>query len=222
MDPGFSTIQAAVLTADVVGSRHIPAQQLEMRMTEVADLLGSRFSAGKRMFEFYRGDSFQAMTAPGDALRIALLWRAGLKATEGPYEWDIRIAIGLDEISHLGQTLAASGGPAFHHSGTLLDALKRSDEARIGFHTPDEAWTEALQTECLLAEGLISRWTATGADTIFNLLYHNDTQEALAGRMGVTQPAIHKRLQAANWNAIRQWESYYQRSVAQRLSAERA
>jgi hypothetical protein len=190
-----------------------------MRMGEIARLLEVQFARGEKLFEFYRGDSFQAVIDAEDALKVALLWRAALKATALPYEWDIRIAIGLGEISHLGPSLAVSGGTAFQYSGTLLDQMKQDDNARIGFQTTDISWNAALNTECLLAEGLISRWTATGAQTIFDLFYYNDTQEALAARMGVSQPAIHKRLQAANWAAIKHWEQFCRQSIAQRLTA---
>ena len=209
----------AVLTADVVGSRHIPAKVLEARMAAIARMLEAQVGQGEKLFEFYRGDSFQAIIGAEDALKVALLWRAALKATEGPYTWDIRIAIGLGEISHLGTSLAVSGGTAFQYSGTLLDQMKQDDDARIRFHTDDESWTAALHTECLLAEGLISRWTATGAETVFNLLYYGDTQDALATRMGVSQPAIHERLQAANWAAIRHWEQFYRQTITQRTKA---
>ena len=208
-----------VLTADVVDSRLIPAPVLEARMNAVAGMLEEQMSEGKKLFEFYRGDSFQALIPAGDALKVALLWRAAMKATQGSHDWDIRIAIGAGEIRHLGNTLASSGGTAFQYSGTLLDSMKRSHDARIAFQTNDEGWTAALNTECLLAEGLISRWTAIGAQTVFNLLYFNDTQDALAARMSVSQPAIHKRLQAANWSAIRHWEAFYRQAVMQKMEA---
>lgn len=210
---------AAVLTADVVGSRGIPAAQLEAGLSRIARVLESRFSPGRKLFQFYRGDSFQALTEPAEALRIALLWRAGLKAIPEVPEWDIRIAIGLGPVTHSGESLATSAGPAFEGSGILLDEMKKSDEARIAFHTRDALWTKTLNTASFLAEGIIRRWTSAGAETTFQLLMSNETQEALAARLGVSQPAIHKRLQAASWPAIRSWEEYFRNSAIPALSA---
>jgi len=202
-----------VLTADVVSSRDIPAALLESRMSEISKHLEKQLSSRRPLFEFYRGDSFQALVPATEALRIALLWRAGMKATGGDYDWDIRIAIGAGGISHIGKSLASSGGPAFQASGTLLDSMKRNYDSRIAFQTEDKKQTAALNTECLLAEAIIGRWTVIGAQTVYSMLYFSDTQEALAARMHVSQPAIHKRLQAANWTAIRHWEAHYRQTV---------
>jgi hypothetical protein len=212
----------AVLTADLVGSRHLPAGELEARVKEVAQAIEARLFRRKKTFEFYRGDSFQALLEkPEEALHIALLWRAAMKATSHEeQQWDIRVAIGIGELSHRGKTLAASGGVAFQRSGTLLDSMKHGHDARIAFDTEDESWTASLNTECILAEGIIGRWTATGAETIFQQLIYGETQEALASRLGVTQSAIHKRLQAVGWPAIRHWEEHYRRSTAQYLQPE--
>lgn len=205
----------AVLTADIVRSRKIPQKLLEARMTQVAEEISKSLKRRKNVFEFYRGDSFQALIPANDSLRVALLWRAALMATAGKYKWDLRIAIGIGTIDHQGKTLAASGGAAFRHSGALLDKMKHSDVQRIGFTTDNEQLNLCLNTECQLAEGLISRWTNIGADTLYNLMLFNDTQDALATRIGVTQPAIHKRLQTANWPAIRHWEHHFRQVISQ-------
>ena len=198
----------SVITADVVRSRRIPARVLESRMAEVANLIAST-QRRKKMFELYRGDSFQAIADIRQALRIAILWRAALKATPGKYRWDIRISIGFGDISHRGKTLAASGGDAFQRSGELLDSMKHGSSQLIAFNTGNEVLNSSLNIECMLAEGIISRWTPAGAEAIFNVLLYDETQEKLAARMGITQPAVHKRLQAAGWVAIRQWVHYF-------------
>ncbi|MEO6832417.1 MAG: SatD family protein [Chitinophagaceae bacterium] len=207
----------AVLTADIVRSRRIPQKALEVRMTQVSEEISKSLKCRKNIFEFYRGDSFQALIPADDSLKVALLWRAALMATVGKYKWDVRIAIGIGSIDHQGKTLAASGGTAFQHSGALLDNMKHSDVQRIGFSTDDEQLDLCLNTECQLAEGLISRWTNIGAETLYHLMLFNDKQDALAARIGVTQPAIHKRLQTANWPAIRQWEHHFRHTISKQL-----
>lgn len=201
-----------MLTADIVGSRHIPAAVLERGMSALAEQLEKKFGKSRRLFEFYRGDSFQALVEPADALMLALLWRAGLKANPEFPDGDIRIGIGLGTVQHVGESLAGSAGQAFEFSGMLLDELKKNDDARIGFRTSDSNWNDTLNVCALLAEGHIRRWTQAGAETTFQILFENETQDALALKMGVSQPAIHKRLQAANWTAIRSWEAYYRHS----------
>jgi len=209
--------QFAVLTADIVGSRKIPQKDLEARMKEISTLISKRLGWTKNGFEIFRGDSFQALLAPEDGLSVALLWRSGLMATGEENRWDTRIAIGIGAVEHHGKKLAGSGGAAYHQSGSLLDQMKQQDQARIGICTEDESLNEFFRTECQLAEGLINRWTYAGAQTMFQLLLHRENQEDLAKRIGVTQPAIHKRLQAANWPAIKHWEQHYRQEIRKYL-----
>jgi len=208
----------AVLTADLVGSSQIPARLMEQRFQEVARQIGKQIPEWRKIHEFYRGDSFQARVGIADALKLALIWRAAIRGTKGDYIWDIRVAIGIGSIDHPGKTLAGSSGQAFHYSGNLLDRLKDQETQRIAFQTPDESLNLELNTNCILAEAIIGRWTNPGAATIFNLLLYDDTQESLATRMRVKQPAIHKRLNAANWPAVRHWEHYYRQSIITSLN----
>lgn len=209
---------AFVMTADVVGSTGINAAKLQRTVKKIAADLETLPALVSTRFEFFRGDAFQAIL-PGaaEALRIALLWRAGLK-------WmlpgsDIRTAIGAGAITYRSETASHSAGPAFERSGTLLDSIKAADGARIAFGTGDEALDAELETSCLLAEASIRRWTAAGAEAVYLQLLYGETQQVLAGRLGVAQPAVHKRLQAASWPALRHWERYYRNSVASRIQA---
>src|ERR1043165_129147 len=157
-------MQAAILTADIVHSTQIPSKDLEARTFTLTRELEKELFDKKPTFEFYRGDSFQALLPhPEDALRIALLWRTGIMATE-PGGWDIRLAIGIGAVDHIGERLSTSGGQAFHFSGTLLDNLKKTDNQRIAFQTFSETWNGRLETEGILAEGIMRRWTTGAAD----------------------------------------------------------
>jgi hypothetical protein len=192
---------------------------VESRVAAVAKLVEARLFRRKKTFELFRGDSFQALLAqPKDALRLALLWRAAMKATTSEnHQWDVRIAVGIGPVTHHAKTLAASGGPAFQHSGILLDSLKHNDAQRIAFHIPDEDWNEALNTECILAEQIISRWTPAAAETVLQLLLYDETQQSLAARLGISQSSVHKRLQTAGWPAIRHWEGHFRHLATQRF-----
>ncbi|MBS1615087.1 MAG: hypothetical protein JST06_03115 [Bacteroidetes bacterium] len=212
--------QYAVLTADLVGSRKLGSAAVEQRLGEISRIIEAKLFRRKKSFELFRGDSFQILLErPEEVLHIALLWRAALKATvTNGMQWDARIAIGIGPVSHRAKTLAASGGPAFQQSGSLLDNLKFIETQRIAFHTSDDAWTEALNAECILAEHIISRWTANSGEAIFQQMLQGKTQQALAEHIGISQSSIHKRLQAAGWPAIRHWESYFRQSMSQRLN----
>lgn len=204
----------AVLTADLVSSRHLLPARIEEITAQTAKDIERRLFRRKRTFELYRGDSIQAVLDPQQALRVALLWRSAIRAVdEGKGGWDIRIAIGIGEASYTGSRVSTSAGQAFELSGLLLDELKKKDSPRIGIRSASSSWNDQLETECILADTIMQRWTPGGAAAVFNALLYEETQEQLASRMGIAQSSIHKRLNSANWLALRHWLQYFQQQV---------
>jgi hypothetical protein len=205
----------AIVTADVVHSRSMDPARLETRFREITHLLEQELFDNQHIFERYRGDSFQArLKQPAESLKIALLWRAGLRATDAEQPWDLRLSIGLGTEQYASASgVGQSAGSAYERSGALLDILKARDQMRLAISTPHAAWNEALQLQGQLAEGLIRRWTPLAAEAVFYALLYGENQEALAARLGISQPSVHKRLQTASWPAIRLWEAYFRRQV---------
>lgn len=206
----------AVLTADVVASSTVKPKILETLLQKLAASAERNFFEGKKKIEFFRGDSFQTDAPPEEALRLALLLRAEIIAAN--MGLDFRIAIGIGKTTHRGKTLAQSAGDAFERSGRSLDALKGSGE-RLRIVTPDEAWNAQLVTECMLAEGIIRRWTPLAAATLHAALLHDETQESIARRLKIAQPSVAKRLATADWRAIRHWEAHYRQQLRHYLEA---
>lgn len=204
----------AVLTADIVTSRKISPGKLEEKVRSIAKELEQKLFRRKKTFEFYRGDSFQAIVAPAQSLHTALLWKSSIQSIQDNGKtWDMRIAIGIGEVNHMGNKISTSTGTAFEYSGLLLDELKKKDAPRIGVRTFHGLWNQQLETECLLADTIMQRWTAAGANSIYYALLHEETQNQLASRLGIAQSSVHKRLNAANWAAIRHWDQYFQQQV---------
>ena len=201
----------AILTADVVDSRKIPQKDLSLLFEIFNQEIVGKLKLRKGTFEFFRGDSFQGKVPIEESLRIALLWRSAFKSRQQ----DIRLAVGIGRMSYNAKSTAVSGGEAFELSGSYLDDLKLQQESRMGIVSTDERLNICMQTSCILAEAIISRWSDIGAETIYNMLLQNNNQDSLALRFGVTQPAIHKRLQAANWPAIKKWELNFRTMISQ-------
>lgn len=211
----------SVITADVVSSRQHAPEDLEARLTEIGKVIERHLFHRKKTFQFYRGDSFQALVAPEDALRVALLWKSGVKAiNHEPMGWDIRLAVGIGEISYTGKSLGSSAGPALEYSGLLLDSLKQTKRTGIRFRTWSDAWTSELDLACDFAQVLTDRWTPAAADAVFKALLFQETQEQLAKRLDISQSSVHKRLQTANWSVFRHWEQHYRNQVLTYLPAK--
>lgn len=202
----------AVITGDIVKSRKIEQnvrnnviQSLKQAFVQINDtLLG-----GAGRFEIFRGDSFQGIVPmPEKALLIALIIRAHLRSytplkerladikTPKPlfnaYS-DARIAIGLGSINEEQGLVAESQGEAFEKSGLLYERLKKDDE-RLGIITPWENINGEFETECLLADAVLDRWTPSTSRAVYHYLLETKNQQELANKFNISQPALHKRL----------------------------
>jgi len=206
----------AVLTADVVASSALSPATLKKLLLRTAKELETRVFGGEKTFNFFQGDSWQAVLAPDAALATALLWRAAMRQDAAAL--DIRVAIGIGGVEYLAPDPAHSGGEAFLLSGRMLDSLKRG-RTRIGIATPVADWNDSLQVACVLAEGNIGQWTSAAAQAVYLAWLHGETQDQLAKRLGLAQPSVHKRLTTAHWPAIRFWEESFRAQLARYSTA---
>jgi len=204
--------KVAILTGDLVKSRTIKDGDIGAVINSLKETfieLNAKILFNKASFEIFRGDSFQAIIQnPELALVAAIIIRSHLRTFESksrvigskksnkPINYaysDARIAIGIGEVSYLGNKISESQGEAFQKSGHLLDKLKKENE-RLGIDTPWEDINKELYVESKLADAIINRWTANTAMAVFYHLLYNKNQSELASILNITQPASHKRL----------------------------
>lgn len=204
--------KVAILTGDLVKSRTIKNGDIEAvinSLKETFNKINTRILSSKASFQIFRGDSFQAIIPePELALLTAIIIRAHLRTFESTYKiigakkstkpinyayTDARIAIGIGEVSYIGDEISESQGEAFQKSGYLLDKLKKENE-RLAIDTPWENINKEFYVESKLADAVISRWTANTAMAVFLYLLNKKNQSELARELNITQPALHKRL----------------------------
>lgn len=186
--------KAAVITADIIGSSRLsPARRKKMQR-----LLQTFFKKTAAQWpdwraEQYRGDSLQAQltTNRSAALRIALQLYSYLAAER----IHIRISIGIGTISYVAPSVIASDGSAFHVSGAHLDALKKNHEL-ISIACKEENFNGEWQAHSASLHFMMQRWSSQQAGAM-QLYLHGFTQEEMAGRLKVSQPAVNQRLQIA-------------------------
>ena len=120
----------AVITGDIINSTRIRAERRTLLIDSILRVADELKILSPLQIEMFRGDSFQVVVdEPEEALRIAILLRAGLKCST-PLEcgsaWDARIALGVGEISYGADKIVMSDGEAFHFSGRELDGIGKS------------------------------------------------------------------------------------------------
>lgn len=198
--------QIGVLTGDVVGSQRITdKERLSRTLDEALELLAVHLDArGDR----YRGDGFQiAVPDPAHAMTAAILMRAALiqQSPSRQIMWDARIAVAVDrgEIP-AADRFAAADGDAFVRSGKRLDALSDTPD-RLVLVTPSPALDAELALLTRFADDIVSHWSRFSAEVVSLSLLHDESQQALARRLGRAQPTINRRLGAARWPLIRDY-----------------
>jgi hypothetical protein len=188
----------AVITADMVNSTRFPREETAAWLEELIDLLRNHKSFIWALKpEIYRGDSFQGVLKnPAEAMRVAVLARAVMRAHDT--KTDLRVAIGIGKIDPLTDRPGTSDGEAFRLSGHLADNI-RKQKARIGIALPTPS--EPLNASLDLLETLIENWTTAQSEVIAALLNHSNTTQ-IAEQLSISQPAVSQRIAASKWWAV--------------------
>lgn len=188
----------AVLTGDIVSSQSLSDNSKWTK--RLKEILEKRSGLPKvPRWGVFRGDGFQVeLESPTHAFRIAMLIRAGLKSMED--EVDARIGIGIGKKGHTGKSVNESNGEAYLFSGAVLDSLKNKSH-RLEVNTP---WPKIdnLNIALRLASVVIDDWTTAEAEIVFLKLSEDRTQEELAKKLDISQPAVHKRLQKSHYQEL--------------------
>jgi len=195
-----------VLTGDLVKSSSLKAKR-----KDIVIILNTLFAQLKNLenktheiwiSDIFSGDSFQVVVSDAVfALKIALFIRAQLiqRSVRGPHI-EARIAIGIGNIEYLNKNkLTESDGEAFRLSGRAIN--KMISYRRLIVKSDDEQLNLILEVISSLLDAITSRWTPEQAEAISFWLF-GETQASLAKKMGISQSAIHQRLQLAGHFAI--------------------
>jgi len=229
----------AVVTGDVVSSTRLEDRAFLNTALKEAFAAAARAEFGMmRSFELYRGDGFQGVIDPVHALKVALIIRARLRQWKGPVLFsavrkrprsgkqpmpippgrspDARISIGIGTVKHLATKVAESDGEAFVRSGHGLDALVRSTD-RLAISSPWDEVNAELDVSMKLLDALVSKWSSGSAQAMFHYLGQETTQSKISDLLDISQPAVHKRLAAAEQVAVQAAIERYEQLVTGKL-----
>ena len=187
----------AVLTGDVVNSRN--RDNPNDWLSPLKDCL-TLYGKSPAEWEIFRGDSFQLLLSPeSKIMRIAFHLKAALKSVD---DLDVRLAIGVGDLSHQADRITESNGSAFVRSGELFDQLKNTG-ATMALLTNSEdknAWIERTLT---LAAIIADNWNPGTARVIAAQLTHVDySQTQLADELGMSQAAVSKALKRGHFSPL--------------------
>lgn len=206
----------AILTADIVSSRNLQDKSLWLLPFKSFLIEAQkRYGYFQNDWSFYRGDGFQISINPLYAFEFSIVLRSFLKSLPifNAHEMDIRISVGLGVQTYQANVVAESDGPAYQYSGKLLDKM-----ANLGWNlalsSPWPDLNEEMKVVLKLLDLLTKHWTIVQARTVHDSLYRPGTQQELAKKWKITQPAVQKRIQRANIDAIKMVDERYRTLVS--------
>lgn len=206
----------AVLTGDVINSSDIKGEEKDrlIHLLKEAFQVIKKKSTSKKpspSFDIFRGDSFQGVLAdPAEALKAGLIIRTTLIRNHSENEktdWDARIAIGIGTIDYLPENISEGDGPAFRNSGPVLDELK--GDYKFAITESSGRYNHEFKTCCAFLDAVINKWTPPQAEIVYRLLL-NKTKKKIGEELDISQAAVHYRVKAAGWFAIKEFLTRYE------------
>ncbi|NJY62774.1 transcriptional regulator [Salinimicrobium sp. CDJ15-81-2] len=194
----------AVITGDIINSRKEPADQWLPLLKEVL----AQYGKAPQHWEIFRGDSFQLLLPPENALFAALQIKSGIKQFRN---LDVRMAIGIGEQDHKAKKISESNGSAFVRSGEGFEALKKQN---LGIFTGNAELDEILNLLLALALLTMDNWSPTVATIIKASLEHAEkSQTELTGILNRSQSSISEGLKRGGYDEVLRMEEFYRQKI---------
>lgn len=194
----------AVITADIINSREVSPDVWLNPLKNALQQEGEENTT----WEIFRGDSVQVIIDPNRALELAVLLKATIKQIPN---LDIRMAIGIGEITYRAEKVSSSNGTAFIHSGEAFDTLNKSN---LAIKTPWKDFDEVINIMLGLSTLTMNDWKPAMAK-IFKKQWQNPNskQVEIAKLTGKKQSNVSYSLKKAGYEEIANAEAYYQREI---------
>ncbi|WP_434035810.1 SatD family protein [Formosa sp. 4Alg 33] len=194
-----------IITGDIINSR---TQDVSDWLTELKAIL-NRYGQAPKQWEIYRGDSFQLEISPKDALKTAILIKAGIKQFKSI---DVRLAIGIGEKTYNANSITESNGSAFIYSGECFEQLKKTN---LAIKSDDLKFDTTINIMLELALLTMNTWTPTTASLLKLALTHPEyNQMQLAELTESTQGNVSQGLKRAGYDEILKMIQFFTKNVS--------
>jgi hypothetical protein len=213
---------SAVITADIINYSKLSPDEQDKLIGVIHKTFGNnsdiRTNVGDSSFAITRGDNIQIELKNADqALRAALLLKSAIKkivpGTGNKTPADVRIAIGIGDISARRKNVGESTGNAYTFSGRTLDSMKKQKRT-LAVKTNNTRLDAELDTELRLLEVILSGWTVNSAEVIF-LTIPGLTEQEISNNLKISQSAVNQRKKSAGWAGIEPLLKRYEELIKQ-------
>ncbi len=197
--------------AVVAGELAPGAKVSDEQFSKIPDLIRASFQAvnrlvpetGKLKYEIIRMDEFLALSeSPVHSMRsVIMLFSAFrfLSYKELSERLELKICEGIGPVEFAQDHLRESDGTAFKTATSGIGNMKRNQ--RISVFTPENTMNAEFDLACSFMDILIHNWSDEQAEAMFlNLTGKN--QMEISQMLGISQPAVNRRLKAAHFDTI--------------------
>lgn len=196
----------AIITGDIINSEEYPASEWLYVLKNYFLKLGE----SPTDWEIYRGDEFQLRVPMNKALEIAIHIKALMKSIKG---LDVRMGIGIGEVTFVGTSVSESNGPAYQLSGRTFEKLKEN-KINLTFSTGDKRYDRTLNLLIKLALDFIDDWSPVSAEIVAMALDDPQaSQQEIAERLNIQQSAVSQRQKRARLDLVQELLMYYTENI---------
>jgi hypothetical protein len=197
----------AVVSGELAPGSRVSDEQF----SKIPDLIRASFQAvnrlvagsGKLSYEIIRMDEFLGLSeSPLNCIRSVIMLFAAfrfLSHKELKERLDLKICVGIGPVEFAQDHLRESDGTAFRTATDGNAKMKRNQRIRI--ITTNKDLNEEFELSCSFMDIMIHDWSDEQAEAMFlNLTGKN--QMEISQMLGISQPAVNRRLKAAHFDTI--------------------
>ena len=211
--------------AVIAGELAPGARVTDEKFSRIPDLIRASFQAvnrmvpdsGKLKYEIIRMDEFLALSeSPLYSMRsVIMLFSAFrfLSQKELSEKLELKMCEGLGPVEFAQEHLRESDGTAFRAASAGLTQMKRNQ--RLFVETADQSLKDEFALTCHFMDILIRGWSDEQAEAMFlNLTGKN--QMEISQMLGISQPAVNRRLKAAHSDAIHKFIERFEQLLSKK------
>jgi hypothetical protein len=202
------TDMISVITGDIINSRKSsPELWLQLLKKEL-----NTFGKSPAYWETYSGDTFQLrVDDPLNALTAAIRLKAVIKLEK---LLDVRLAIGIGDITYESNRITECNGPAFIHSGERFKTLKK-DKQKLAVKSDWPDFDTTINLFLKLGMIAMDRWSVNSAEMVaLALSSPNDQQSELGKILKIKQNAVSARLARAHFDELMEVNELYKSKLS--------
>ncbi|HAH54369.1 MAG TPA: hypothetical protein DCM02_03555 [Flavobacterium sp.] len=196
----------AIITGDIVNSRKLSSK---IWIDGLKKLLNT-FGKNPIEWDIYRGDEFQLeVKNPEDALVVALQIKSYFKSIK----MDVRMSIGLGDMTYKAKKISESNGTAFSRSGEVFETLKKQ-KINLAINSGNEAFDDEINLMLRLSLTFMDNWFIQSAEFVLTAIENPSlSQEEIGVKLGINQAAVSRRRKRAQFDLVMEVEKYFRNKI---------